>query len=88
MDIFSVKVFSKTTFMILKFGTELDSDKLYCVTKTSHILLISPIIFHVSFSPMEIFVTVFSAPFGASVFNFLLTPSGRQSVLCKWKLRY
>ena len=30
--------------MILKFGTKLDSDKLYCVTKNSHILLISPFI--------------------------------------------
>ena len=34
MDIFSVKDFSAfTRLMILKFGTELDSDELYCVTK-------------------------------------------------------
>ena len=34
MDIFSVKDFSATTSVrILKFGTKLDSDKLYCVTK-------------------------------------------------------
>ena len=34
MDIFSVKDFSATTCLrILKFGTKLDSDELYCVTK-------------------------------------------------------
>ena len=35
MDIFSVKDFSATTLVIrtLKFGTKLDSDELYCVTK-------------------------------------------------------
>ena len=34
MVIFSVKDFSATTLlMILKFGTKLDSDELYCVTK-------------------------------------------------------
>ena len=32
--LFSVKYFSATTWVrILKFGTKLDSDKLYCVTK-------------------------------------------------------
>ena len=36
---------------------------------------------------MEISITDFSAPIRASVLNFLLTPSGRQSVLCQWKLR-
>ena len=41
----SVKDFSTTTWVrILKFGTKLDSDELYCVTKkkNSHILHISP----------------------------------------------
>ena len=73
--------------MILKFGTKLDSDELYCVTKNkktknkntkkkqkqknSHILRISSFnLFHFSFSPMEISVTDFSAPIGASVLNF------------------
>ena len=57
--------------MILKFGTKLDSDELYCVTKTnSHILLISPFFAKFSFSPMEISVTDFSAPIGTSVFKF------------------
>ena len=34
MEIFFVKYFSATTWVrILKFGTKLDSDELYCVTK-------------------------------------------------------
>ena len=34
MDIFSVKDFSATTLVrILKLGTKLDSDELYCITK-------------------------------------------------------
>ena len=34
VDFFSVKDFSATTLLrILKFGTKLDSDELYCVTK-------------------------------------------------------
>ena len=34
VDFFSVKDFSATTWVrILKFGTKLDSDELYCVTK-------------------------------------------------------
>ena len=34
MDIFSIKDFSATTWVrIMKFGTRLDSDELYCVTK-------------------------------------------------------
>ena len=38
MDIFSFKDFSATDFVrIQKFGTKLDSDKLYCVTKKPHI---------------------------------------------------
>ena len=101
IDIFSVKGFSANTrFIILKFGTKLGSDELYCVTKKkshiayqslylfiflflqwkflsqisklllkpvfsnfvytfSHILLISPFIFHFSFSPMDFSVTDF-----------------------------
>ena len=42
---FSVKYFSATTGLrALKFGKKLQSGKLYCVTKNSHILLISPFI--------------------------------------------
>ena len=54
----------------MKLGTKLDSDELYCVTKHNHILLISPLFVHFSFSPMTISVTDFSAPSGASVFKF------------------
>ena len=57
--------------MILKFGTKLDSDVLYCVTKKP------PIAYHslyllIFFSPMEISVTDFSAPIIASVFKFFV----------------
>ena len=45
VNFFSVKDFSATTLVrILKFGTKLDSDELYCITKNSPILLISPFI--------------------------------------------
>ena len=41
----SVKDFSATTSLrALKFGTKLDSDELYCVTKTQPYILISPFI--------------------------------------------
>ena len=87
VNIFSVKDFSATTWVrILKFGTKFDNDELYCATKNSNILLISPVFVHFSFSPVEISVIEFSAPIGARVFKFC-TPSGRQSVLCKRKLR-
>ena len=61
MDIFSVKDFSATTLVrILKFGTKLDSDELYCVTKkNSHIFLSVPLFIHFSFSPMKISVADF-----------------------------
>ena len=70
MDIFSVKDFSATTWVrILKFGTKLDNHELYCVKKrTATYCLSVPLFVHFSFSPMEISVTDFSAPIGASVF--------------------
>ena len=69
---FSVKDFSATNlFRILKFDTKLDSDELYCVTKIQpHSAYQSLYLFIISFSPMEISVTDFSAPIGASVFKF------------------
>ena len=70
MDICFVKDFSATTpLMILKFGTKLDSDKVYCVTKKTTYCISVPLLIHFSFSPMEISVTDFSAPIGASVFK-------------------
>ena len=87
MAIFSVKDFSVTTrLMILKFGTKLDSDELYCVAKkkTAIYCLSVPLFVHFSFSPMKISFTEFSSHIGASfVFQILCTPSGRLSVLCK-----
>ena len=56
--------------MILKFGTELDSDELNCVTKTDTYFLSVPFICSFFFSPMKISVTDFSAPIEASVFKF------------------
>ena len=72
VNFFSVKDFSATTWVrILKFGTKLDSDELYCVTKIQpHIAYQSPVFVHFSFSPVEISVTDFSVPIGASVLKF------------------
>ena len=72
MEKFFVKDFSATTWVrILKFGTKLDSDELYCVTKEQpHIAYQSLYLFIFSFSPMEISVTDFSAPIGAIFFKF------------------
>ena len=56
--------------MTLKFGTKLDSDKLFCVTKTATFCLSVPLFVHFSFSPMELSVTDISAHIGASVFTF------------------
>ena len=76
MDIFSVKEFSATTwFRILKFGTKLDSDELYCVAKikqsnTAYQFLL---FVHFSFSPMKISVADFSFPIGASDLKVCVT---------------
>ena len=87
LTFFSVKDFSATTGVrILKFGTKLDSDELYCVAKTATYCLSVPLFVHFSFSPLEISVTDFSVPIGASVLKkFVHLQVG--SVLCKWKLR-
>ena len=71
VNFFSVKDFSVTTWVtILKFGTKLDSYELYFVTKKkTHIAYPSFYLF-IFFSPMEISVTDFSAPIGASVLKF------------------
>ena len=81
MEKIFVKDFSATTWVrILKFGTKLDSDELYCVTKEqphyAHQSLYLLFFFlsngNFCLSPMEISVTDFSAPIGASVFKFCL----------------
>ena len=58
----SVNLFFVTLVRILKIGTKLDSDELYCVTKTSTYCLSVPFFVYFSFSPMEISVTDLSAP--------------------------
>ena len=69
--LFSFNFSAATRVRILKLGTKLDSDELYCVTKEQpHIAYQSFYLFIFSFSPMEISVTDFSAPIGASVFKF------------------
>ena len=54
----------------MKFSTKLDSDELYCVAKTVAYCLSVSLFVHFSFSPMEISVSDFSGPNGASVFKF------------------
>ena len=84
MDIFSVKDFSATPRVrILKFGTKLDSDELYCVTKNSHILRISPFIYSFFFLFNENFCQRFLGSYWSQCFQILCKPSGRLSVLCK-----
>ena len=64
------KDFSATTRRrILKFGTKLDSDELYCVAKTVAYCLSVPLFDHFSFSPTEISITDFLAPIGTRVFE-------------------
>ena len=54
MNIFSFKDFSATTWLrILILGTKLDSDELYCITKTATYCLSVPLFVHFSFSPMK-----------------------------------
>ena len=70
---FFVKDFSATTWVrILKFGTKLDSDELYCVTKEQpHIAYQSLYLFFFSFSPMEkFFVKDFSATTWVRILKF------------------
>ena len=48
MEIFFVKDFSATTWVrILKFGTKLDSDELYCVTKEQQ---------HIAYQSLYLFI--------------------------------
>ena len=75
VNFFSVKDFSATTWVrILKFGTKLDSDELYWVTKNNYIFHTVSLFVHFTFSPMEISVIDFSAPIKASVLKFCVHP--------------
>ena len=65
-----VKDFSGTTApRILKFGTNVGYDLLYCVKENQHAAIIIPLFVHFSFSPIKLFVTEFSAPITARVFK-------------------
>ena len=69
-----VKDSSGTTVpRILKFGTSVGYDLLYCVKENQHAALIIPFICPFFFSPVKLFVTEFSAPITAS-FQILYTP--------------
>ena len=73
VNFFSVKDFSATTWVrILKFGTKLDSDELYCVTKKKqlHIAYQSLYLFIFLSLQWKISVTDFSNTIGASVLKF------------------
>ena len=60
---------------ILKFGTNIGYDLLYCVRENMH-----PHVYHslyltiFSFSPVEFFATDFSAPMRASILEFCIHP--------------
>ena len=86
VNFFSVKDFSATTWVrTLKFVTKINSDKLYCVTKkNSHILLISSFICSFFLLSNGNFCHRFLSSYRSQGFKILCTPSGRQSVLCKW----
>ena len=74
INFFSIKDFSGTTWVrILKFSTKLDSDELYSVTKTSHILLISPFICSLFFLSNYNFCHRFLSPYWSQCFKSLCT---------------
>ena len=61
--------------MILKFGSKLDSDELYCVTKqtTATYYLSVPLFVHFSFSPMEFLSQISQLLLEAVFSNFVYT---------------
>ena len=73
-NLFSVKDFSATTWVrILKFGTKLDSNELYCATKNSHLLLISPFICSFFFLSNGYFRHRFLSSYWSQCFKILCT---------------
>ena len=71
VNFFSVKDFLATTWVrILKFGTKLDSDELYCVTKEQPRIADQYLYLFIFFLSNRNFCHRFSAPIGASVFKF------------------
>ena len=73
--LFFIKDFPATTWVrTLQFGTKLDSDELYCVTKRHPHTAYQSLYFSFFFLSNGISVTDFSAPIGASVFKFCVHP--------------
>ena len=82
MEIF-VKDFSGTTRpMILKLGTNIRYDRLYCVL-ISHIWLISPFICPFFLSFQHFFHLISSESMSATVFKFCIHNEDNQVYYCK-----
>ena len=87
VNFFSVKDFSATTWVrILKFGTKLDSDELYCVTKEQPHIAYQSLYLFIFFLSNGNFCHRYLSSYWSQCFQILCTSSGWQSVLCKWKL--
>ena len=87
-NIYGLKDFSATTWvMILKFGTKLDSDQLYCVTKEQPDIAYQSLNLFIFLSLQWKFLSQISQLLLCHCFQILCTSSGKQSVLCKLKLR-
>ena len=88
LNFFFVKDFSATTWVrILKFDTRLDSDELYCATKEQPHIAYQSLYLFIFFLSNGNFCHRFLSCYWRHCFQILCTPSGWQSVLCKWKLR-
>ena len=69
--------------MILKFGTKLDSDELYCVTEKQSPIAYQFLYLFIFLSLQWKFPSQILSSFWSQCFQILCTPSGRQNVLCK-----
>ena len=88
VNFFLVKDFSATTWVkILKFGTKLDSDELYCVAEKQPHIVYQSLFCSFFFLSNVNFCHRFLSSYWSQCIQILCTPSGRQSLLCKWKLR-
>ena len=89
MGSFSVKDFSATSRVrILKFGTKVDSDKLYCVTKqTAFYCLSVPLFARFFFLSKKNFCHRLLGSYRSQCIQILFTPSDSKSALCKRRLR-
>ena len=75
----SVKDFSETTLpRILKFGTKVGNEQLYCVIKNQPHSLSVPLFVHFSFSLTKFSITDFSASFLDRVFKFCIYDEDNQ----------